>query len=203
MSNENNFLKYNELLTVPAGLTQFLSARLLSEDYWNNIHIDDYAVLEQAAESYFKVKPLTIEEFQFEIKLEDLGEEHPYVPRYHDRQGLIYLWSVDLEKSLDWLPNTISQHVPNGLEFKLERQAVKSSCPNYSEFCMAQIYLEEDYVFVGILKMPNWLSEISVIEKRNYYKNNLKYLQSSNLKNTIQLLLGVYVFYQSLNIQGL
>lgn len=178
------FYNYDQLLDVPEELSKFLSARGLSEDYWQNI-CQDYDELNARSQQYFNVTPLTLENFQFEIKVEDLAVDHPHVPRYHSKQGLIYLWSVDTSKSLAWLPDSISRYVYEGMDFKLERQSVKSSCPDMSEFCMAQIYLEADYVFVGILKTPNWLQRITAREKREYYKKFWKLIVDSTDKPVI------------------
>lgn len=186
MTTENIFLKYNLLLAVPEELKSYLSAQLLSEDYWNNIVTQEqFFQLEETAKDWFNLTVPVIEHFNSEIKLDDLTLEHPYVPRYYAKQGLFVIWSVDLEHSLDWLPESIAQHVPLGLDFKHERQMAKSAVPTYSEFCIMQLYIEKDYIFVGALKFPNWLNKSKKTDLRCYYRIFWKALVNSTDKTII------------------
>ncbi|MEI6421233.1 MAG: hypothetical protein WCP55_03385 [Lentisphaerota bacterium] len=185
MNNENSFLKYDRLVSVPNELGTYLSAQQLSEDYWNNIvSADKFTQLESIANSYFNVS-FALEQFYVEHKLDDLILEHPLVPRYYAVQGLFLIWSVDMDSSLDWLPNSIAQYVPTALEFKNERQMAKSSRPNHSEFCIMQVYPEDDYIFVGALKFPNWLNRSDKADLRAYYRKFWKAFMASTDKTII------------------
>ncbi len=166
-----NYALYDTLIDVPSHLREYLSADLLSRDYWNHtVTPDQHAELQCASEKHFDIAPCNIAPFKFEIKLEDLGQGFPRVPRYHSRQGLIFVWSIDLSNPNKELPDEIVNFAPDGLHFKSELQHIKSSCPDFIEFCAAQMYLEQDYVFVGILKTPGWFKRCQQSTMNQYYK---------------------------------
>lgn len=159
------------MLEVPEHLCSFLSADLLSRDYWNHtLTVDQYRELQTASEQYFDISPCGIPPFEFELKVEDLGQGFPRVPRYYSKQGLIFIWSINLDKTNSELPSDIVNFASDGLQFKSELQHIKSSCVNFVEFCAAQMYIEKDYIFVGILKMPGWLKRCQQTVVNRYYK---------------------------------
>lgn len=166
-----DYALYDTLLDAPAPLREYLSADLLSQDYWNHIVTkDQYCKLQQASEQHFNIEPCTVAPFEFEIKIEDLGQSFPRVPRYHSRQGLIFIWSIDLNNLNPAFPAEVANFASDGLQFKSELQHIKSSCADFVEFCAAQMYLEPNYVFVGILKTPGWLKRCQQSTINNYYK---------------------------------
>lgn len=166
-----NYALYDTLLDAPRHLREYLSADLLSKDYWNHTTtVSQYHELQQSSEQYFNIDPCEIPPFKFEIKIEDLGQSFPRVPRYHSHQGLIFIWSIDLDSPSSLLPSEIVNFAADGLQFKSELQHIKSSCANFVEFCAAQMYLESDYVFVGILKTPGWLKRCQQSTINQYYK---------------------------------
>ena len=166
-----NYALYDTMIEVPGHLRGFLSADLLSQDYWNHtVSVEQYQALQSATEQYFNLAPCSVPPFEFEIKVEDLGQGFPRVPRYYSKQGLIFIWSIDLDKDNSELPAEIVNFAADGLQFKSELQHIKSSCANFVEFCAAQMYLESNYVFVGILKTPGWLKRCSQPTINQYYK---------------------------------
>lgn len=166
-----DFAFYDSFLPVPEHLSGYMSANLLSTDYWNNIMpAQEFEQLQAQAEQHYNIQPLTIEPFRFELKIEDLGQGFPRVPRYHSRQGFIFLWSIDTDRNNTNLPDKILNFAPDGLQFKSEGQHIKSCCSTFIEFCAAQVYIESDYVFVGILKTPGWFKKCGTTLTNTYYK---------------------------------
>ena len=166
-----NYALYDTMIEIPLHLRGYLSADLLSRDYWNHIvSLEQRAHLQQASEQHFDIDPCNISPFEFEIKVEDLGPGFPRVPRYHSKQGLIFIWSIDLNKSNKELPDELLTFAPDGLQFKSELQHIKSSCSEFIELCAAQMYIEQDYIFVGILKTPGWFKRCQQATVNQYYK---------------------------------
>lgn len=148
-----------------------MSANLLSTDYWNNIlTAKEFERAQAQAEQHYNIQPLNISPFRFELKIEDIGQGFPRVPRYHSHQGFIFLWSIDTESKNTELPDKMLNFSSEGLDFKSERQHIKSCCPTFIEFCAAQVYIESDYVFVGILKTPGWFKKCGPALANTYYK---------------------------------
>ncbi len=181
-----NFATYNGLLVVPQHLESYLSADGLSKDYWNRtVTVDQYQQLQQQSLAYFGIESLEIPPFKFEIKVEDLDQYFPRVPRYHDRQGLIFIWSIDLNANNKELPDQITNYANDGLQFKSELQHIKSSVSHFVELCCAQIYIEQDYIFVGILKTPGWFKRCDQSIVNSYYKlfwkNIIKYAKNKTV----------------------
>jgi hypothetical protein len=177
---------YEYNLSVPAELIDYVSTNNKSQNYWAHILTpEEQAQLEQQASKYFRLPNLTFEQFVLETKVDDLAEVHPYVPRFYKKQGLFLIWSVDLDKSISWLPDTIAPQVADGLTFKTELQMAKSSCPNYSEFFIAQVHIEDSYVFVSAVKTPNWLNRSPITALRAYYRKFWKHLVSAFDKTII------------------
>ena len=166
-----DFAHYDSFLSVPDHLANYMSAGLLSTDYWNNIlTVEEFEKMQQQAEQHYNILPLTVAPFRFELKIEDLGQGFPRVPRYHSRQGFIFLWSIDTECSNVGLPDKVLNFAADGLQFKSENQHIKSSCSSFIEFCAAQVYIESEYMFVGILKTPGWFKKCGTVLANTYYK---------------------------------
>jgi hypothetical protein len=179
---------YDYNLSVSDELAEYTSTNQLSQDYWAHVKTkDEQEVLERKAREYFDTAKynLEFEQFKLETKIDDLALIYPYVPRFYKRQGLFLIWSVDMDNSLDWLPESIAACVPDSLTYKNEMQMAKSSCPQYSEFFIVQLNIEQDYVFINTVKMPNWLNRSRITQARKYYKKFWRHLVSAFNKPVI------------------
>lgn len=189
-------LEYNKLVKVPADLCAYLSADNLSKDYWS--HVRDRTQqqwLELKAQKLLGIKKynLQLEQFLLETKLDDLDLVHPLVPRMHDEQSIFLIWSIDLDCNMSWLPYSMTAVAHQGLQYKSEQQMAKSSCANCVEFCIAQLHIDQDYVFVGAVKTANWWNKANAGDMRRYYKKFWRLLTNSIFDKKVIAPTGSYI----------
>lgn len=198
-------LEYRNMISVPADLVSYLSANNLSTDYWSHI-IDpaQHQWLENKSQTLLGIRKynLQLEQFMMETKLDDLALTHPFVPRLHDNQGLFLIWSIDLNRSLAWLPYSINAVSYQGLQHKGEKQMAKSSVANWVEFCISQIHIDHDYVFVGAVKMANWWNQARTGDMRRYYKKFWRLLTNSIFDKKIIAPTGSYIEQRHLELNN-
>lgn len=179
---------YEQFLDVPDDLKNYLSSRLLNENYWDNcIDRIEQQALEKRARDWLKIDFANHEtRFTIETKIEDLEDVLPIVPKLCKTQGVLFVWTLPAENAGDVFSDAML--------YKEELQSIKSSVADNCESLIAQVHIYDDFVFIASVKYYNFISKLPKAERNllckevwetliDVFKNTTIYAASADILN--------------------